>query len=1469
MKYIFHISDIHIDVDRNENLQNSFEKLIIDIIEHGVTESLLVIVGDIFENKTILSSDDICIFDKMMSVLYNKKIRTLIVVGNHDFNINVIENKTIQYDIANDPNKIVLEILTERFPNITCLTYTQVYVIDDIEFYVYSIVDNRIPTDTRIKKIKIALLHDGVNGGKYDNGQVIKGMKYNICDFNQYDYTLLGDIHKPQFLTDTMAYCGSFIQKNKGEGIDHGYILWDLVDGTGIHKFIPLKNVMIKIYASDDNNTTMPVLLDYQKVIYVQLWYRQCSELFIETLCEKIKKTYGMLDKIVNKDIYNICDDQNSSQIPEFKNVNHDSCIRELLKGRDECEILKMIEHHTMELQNMKDVNHTKYTINYLSWSNILCYGENNYIDFRKLDKLVVLNGKNKYGKSSVIDILIRILFNECERGYKKDIVNKNKQSGCIKLSLSIRSGIEDENPVFDEYIIEQVIYKTVSIHRLYKNGNNITKQTIVDTYRYLNEKIGIGSYKDFINMTTALQNRKFLVDMKEDEMLDMIIKLLNIEILDHINSKTKSRQKLLIHENKIYNEKMKRLSDEIGENKMEELKKEYTILGEHINKIKTKIANGHVILQELNKQYDSNIGDLNIDEITSQIESLEKYLNGFEPDGNDYEKMIIDTNTKKAVLINILGDVYCKENSLDNIKKIENPNITDDEYEKIKKECEIMKLNISKPKQIETDKKKYDACKKYVAENNIDKKSIDELYKKIKHIDDVPENISDIEIKITDAEKSITEHKKVSSTEHAIIPDMGDCVKIEYNISSDLYDKLKNSMSANHEPINVDELDEKIKALERVVFIKKKLIPLEIQSTILDKESIYEKIIHRGLPDFNELKKEKNTLTEKIRNFDENYGELEFNLSCECCNKNKSVLDKFNIDDEKKRVLEIENILVDEIKRTNNFNKATKFLAIIEKYKIGKKLNCDIKNNNDMFDKLQSLKDYKNMREYERIFIHNKKIESAMELTRLISTLDTLKKTMQRQKNNDSIESANKVFRDEIIKLDHGLECINNSNEFINNFDMSKKYLDDSKKIQIMTDRINQKNAYEKYLASKKLRNLYILHAKFEKLMKKTADYKKLSQLKSLIMALIANNTISKSVQITNDNICTLETEMSLHIEKKENLTYQISTISEKKSQLDELTTNMSVSTTELTFLNTYQKCVDKKTGISQKILGELCDIMTLECNKILNEIAEFTISIVIENKILRIYTFEKGIKIPASMASGYQKFVMDMILRIVLTTCLTQSNNISNPNILILDEGFGCLDKENFVEVAKILKTLKNKFRYILIITHIDELKSYADQLININRVNGSSKLTFGGEYESKNMMKMRLSEELAHKSSELEDSRTKINEEQTATRAKKEALKQEKVNAKKKKETIKKNKEDQKSLLQAKHILLTEIIGSNDSIKEKIIEFYTTDTDIPMFKCKACNKTYMSTETRINNHVSSTTYQVKHKKYIKTLL
>jgi ABC-type multidrug transport system ATPase subunit len=128
--------------------------------------------------------------------------------------------------------------------------------------------------------------------------------------------------------------------------------------------------------------------------------------------------------------------------------------------------------------------------------------------------------------------------------------------------------------------------------------------------------------------------------------------------------------------------------------------------------------------------------------------------------------------------------------------------------------------------------------------------------------------------------------------------------------------------------------------------------------------------------------------------------------------------------------------------------------------------------------------------------------------------------------------------------------------------------------------------------------------------------------------------------------------------------------------------------------------------------------------CNKILSKITDFTLSIVYDKEV-KIFTLENDIAIPASMGSGMQKFVLDLIFRITLT----QISSISCPKTLFVDEGFGSLDAENFIAIANILQKLKGDFDSLIIISHITELRNYVDMSIDITRKGYLSSVKFGG--------------------------------------------------------------------------------------------------------------------------------------------
>jgi DNA repair exonuclease SbcCD ATPase subunit len=128
-------------------------------------------------------------------------------------------------------------------------------------------------------------------------------------------------------------------------------------------------------------------------------------------------------------------------------------------------------------------------TIKELRWSNCFSYGAGNVINFVKAP-LTQLVGKNGHGKSSIALILEEVLFNKNSKGIKKsDILNRYIKDKNYTIELDLE---RDGN----EYTIKcnRGTQQTV---KLLKNGNDISGHTATQTYKIIEDIIGI-DHKSF-----------------------------------------------------------------------------------------------------------------------------------------------------------------------------------------------------------------------------------------------------------------------------------------------------------------------------------------------------------------------------------------------------------------------------------------------------------------------------------------------------------------------------------------------------------------------------------------------------------------------------------------------------------------------------------------------------------------------------------------------------------------------------------------------------------------------------------------------------------------------------------------------------------------------------------------------------------------------------------------------------------
>ena len=168
-------------------------------------------------------------------------------------------------------------------------------------------------------------------------------------------------------------------------------------------------------------------------------------------------------------------------------------------------------------------------TLKKLQWSNCFSYGADNELDLTE-SIVTQLVGTNGTGKSSIPLILEEVLFNKNSKGIKKaDIPNREVNNGYdISLSFDV---------VDDKYKVDVVRRGNIKV-KLYKNGEDISSHTATNTYKTVEEVIGI-DHKTFSqivyqNTNASLQfltatdtNRKrFLIDLLQ---LDNYVKYFEV----------------------------------------------------------------------------------------------------------------------------------------------------------------------------------------------------------------------------------------------------------------------------------------------------------------------------------------------------------------------------------------------------------------------------------------------------------------------------------------------------------------------------------------------------------------------------------------------------------------------------------------------------------------------------------------------------------------------------------------------------------------------------------------------------------------------------------------------------------------------------------------------------------------------------------------------------------------------------
>jgi len=149
------------------------------------------------------------------------------------------------------------------------------------------------------------------------------------------------------------------------------------------------------------------------------------------------------------------------------------------------------------------------------------------------------------------------------------------------------------------------------------------------------------------------------------------------------------------------------------------------------------------------------------------------------------------------------------------------------------------------------------------------------------------------------------------------------------------------------------------------------------------------------------------------------------------------------------------------------------------------------------------------------------------------------------------------------------------------------------------------------------------------------------------------------------------------------------------------------------------------KRDGIPYDLISKIVPTLETEINNILNQIVDFSIVIDLdESKNINMYlVYDEDKYWVLELASGMEKFISSLAIRIALTNI----SQLPRPNFLIIDEGWGSLDAENLNSVSMLLDYLKTQFEFIILISHVDQIKEVADIMLELKKDDGFSSLRY----------------------------------------------------------------------------------------------------------------------------------------------
>ena len=460
MVRIAHIADTHI---RNYKYHKEYREIFSRIYKLLKKKKVDYIIhcGDIAHTKTQLSPEYFEMCGEFLSSLADIA-PTHIILGNHDGNLknkSRLDAVTPVADALEHPNLFIHRDSQE------------VEMSDDITLNVLSVFDKEKWIEpTNPDKINIALFHGSVSGCKTDLGWTMENGEVDLKTLQNFDYALLGDIHKTDQCLDKsgkVRYSGSTVQQNFGETNDKGFLIWDIEskeEFTCTHYPIsnpkPFVTVVLTPKGKLPRGTEIPI------GARIRLQAKNKLPLDVIMKAKSVVATRFKPESVVfnNSTIGNYGNEQENI-FAEEGNLREtgvqEKFIREYLADYhpDEetlQEVFRLNKKYNDEVEQAEDVSrYVNWSLKKIEWDNFFNFGEGNSVDFDSLNGVIGIFGKNYSGKSSIVDTILYTLFNSTSKNERKtvNIINQQKDYASGKVTIQVGGKIYQVDRTMEKYV--------------------------------------------------------------------------------------------------------------------------------------------------------------------------------------------------------------------------------------------------------------------------------------------------------------------------------------------------------------------------------------------------------------------------------------------------------------------------------------------------------------------------------------------------------------------------------------------------------------------------------------------------------------------------------------------------------------------------------------------------------------------------------------------------------------------------------------------------------------------------------------------------------------------------------------------------------------------------------------------------------------------------------------------------------